>query len=101
MKTVRVRVKLREYTFGSPSGGYKTVVYEGEVPLTESVKRDIEAGILQVIDEEKEEKKTNQTTPDLSKLTKDELLELAKERGIDVPSKATKAQIIELLEGGG
>lgn len=35
---------------------------------------------------------------DLSKLTKDQLLALAKERGVDIGSGATKAQIIEAIE---
>ncbi len=100
-KTARVKVKLREYTFGKPGGGYKTIVHEGEVPLTDSVKRDIESGILEVIEEKKKPEKAAPEKPDLSKLTKSELLELAKKKGIEVPEKATKAEIIELLEGGG
>lgn len=37
--------------------------------------------------------------PDLSKLTNAQLAELCGERGIKVPKKATKATLIELLEG--
>jgi hypothetical protein len=37
----------------------------------------------------------------LADLTKAELLELAQEEGVSVPSSATKAQIIELLEASG
>lgn len=38
-------------------------------------------------------------TPNLGGLTKQQLVELAAERGIEVPKQATKAQVIELLEG--
>lgn len=33
-------------------------------------------------------------------LTKAELVELAAELGIEVPSRATKAELVELIEGG-
>lgn len=36
---------------------------------------------------------------DLAAMTLSELKELAKERGVKVPAKATKANIVELLEG--
>lgn len=35
---------------------------------------------------------------DLSKLTKEQLLEICKERGVEIGSGATKAQIIEAIE---
>lgn len=36
---------------------------------------------------------------DLAAMKLNELKELAKERGVKVPAKATKAEIVELLEG--
>jgi Mn-dependent DtxR family transcriptional regulator len=36
---------------------------------------------------------------DLTALKKDDLLDLADDRGVDVPSSATKADIIEAIEG--
>lgn len=38
-------------------------------------------------------------TPDLATLTVAQLRDLADERGIDVPRRATKAQLVALLEG--
>ena len=38
-------------------------------------------------------------SPNLGGLTKAQLLEIAAERGVEVPEKSTKAQIIELLGG--
>lgn len=46
------------------------------------------------VDEDPEE-----SVPDYSKMKKEELLSLAQERGIEVPSKAKTAEIIELLQG--
>lgn len=40
-----------------------------------------------------------EVAPDYSKMKKEELLSLAQERGIEVPTKAKTAEIIELLEG--
>lgn len=36
--------------------------------------------------------------PDYSKLTKAELSEIAEELGLDLPARATKAQMIEAIE---
>lgn len=41
----------------------------------------------------------DEDAPDYASMTKAELTTLAKERGIDVPKSATKAQLVELLRG--
>lgn len=49
--------------------------------------------------EDAADKDPEESAPDYSKMKKEELLSLAQERGIEVPSKAKTAEIIELLQG--
>lgn len=60
---------------------------------------------VQIGDDVEEVEAINQTAEnedeiDFSKLKKAQLIDVAKERGIDVPSDATKDEIIALLKAG-
>lgn len=60
----------------------------------------LDAGLVKVVDAPVSEAPTSGAGDhDLSSMTKAQLLDLAEERGVEVPSKIKKADLLELLEG--
>jgi len=98
-KTIKVKVKLREFTYGKPGGGYKTVAHTGEVELTPEVQAAIDAGFLEVVQEEpKAQTQASQPTQNLEDMTMAELRDLAHSMGLDTKGIRKKADLIALIQ---
>lgn len=76
----------------------KNFLHRGKAEI--ATVEELRAAGIEIPDEDEAEADTSEGEPDadLSKLTKDKLLALAAEMGVEVSSGATKAQIIEAIE---
>ncbi len=90
MERIKVKVKLREFTYGKPGGGYATVTQVGEVELTPAVQAAIEAGQLEIIE-------APEIPENLEEMTFQELKSLAQSLGLDTTGIRKKADLIALI----